>query len=213
MATTVFFPTFATQKKTMERLFFIITLCIAAMTADAQIRKGQSVIGITFGLGNFYYGKTYETATPPLMLSYEYGHLRDAFDVDGLSIGIGGCVGYTGAASKTPYGNATLTSRVNECLIAFKASGHYDFFQIPKLDLYASVLLGWGIAGSSNSWEGDEETIAIARSLGWENQDKVGGPLFGIVAGARYWLTENFGGNAEIGYGPAFLNIGCCLTF
>lgn len=183
------------------------------MTANAQIQKDQSVISMTLGLGNFYYGKTYETTTPPLMFSYEYGHQRDAFGVDGLSIGIGGCLGYTGASSKTQYGNATLTSRVSECIIAFKASGHYDFFQIPKLDMYASVLLGWGIAGSSNTWEGDEETIAIAKSLGWENQDKVGGPLFGIVAGARYWLTDYFGGNVEIGYGPAFLNIGCCFTF
>lgn len=197
----------------MKRIFSIVIFCSAAMTAHAQIHKNQSEIGVTLGIGNFYYGKTYETTTPPFMLSYEYRHLEDAFGVAGLSIGIGTCVGYTGASSKTQYGNATLTSKVSEFILACKFSGHYDFFNIQKLDTYASCLLGWGIAGSGNSWEGDKETIAIAKSLGWENQEKIGGPIFGIVAGARYWLTENFGGNIEVGYGPAFLNLGCCLRF
>lgn len=197
----------------MKRIFFIILLCQLTMIAGAQIQKNQSVISITLGLGNFYYGKTYETTTPPLMLAYEFGHLHNAFNVDGLSIGIGGSLGYTGASSKTQYGNAMLTSHVSECIIALKANAHYNFLQIPKLDTYASVLLGWGIAGSKNTWDGDEETITIAKSLGWENQDRVGGPVFGIVAGVRYWLTDYFGGNIEVGYGPAFLNLGCCFTF
>ena len=197
----------------MKRILFILSMCAVSTMATAQIQKSQSIVGITIGLGNLYYGNTYDNTTPPIMLSYEYGHQRNAFGVGGLDIGIGGCIGYTGAYSRTQYGKATLNSRVNECIVAFKASGHYNLFDIPKLDTYASVLMGWGIAENRNTWEGDPETIAIAKSLGWENQDRVGGPFFGILAGARYWLTDNFGGNIEIGYGPAVLNIGCCVTF
>ena len=62
-------------------------------------------------------------------------------------------------------------------------------------------------------WEGDPETIAIAKSISREHLENIGGPFFGFMAGCRYWFTKQLAGNVEIGYGPAFLNIGGSYRF
>ena len=37
--------------------------------------------------------------------------------------------------------------------------------------------------------------------------------LPGLILGCRYWFTPQLAGNVEIGYGPAFLNIGGSYRF
>ena len=197
----------------MKRICLIILLMAALTTARTQIREKETVIGLTVGAIALYYGSSYNVSVPPLTVYGLYGLTGNAFGVERLTIGIGGSAAFMAAKSVTSYGNATLTSRISETVISVKATGEYPLFNVPELDTYISILLGWGIARNKNSWEGDAETIELAKSLGWEPMDKVGGPLFGITAGCRYWFTEQLAGNVEIGSGPAFLNIGGSYRF
>lgn len=197
----------------MKRLYLLVSLLsIALLPLKAQSGRGKSLVEATAGFGNLYYGRSYDHHFPPLMLSYEYALLTDAFNVSGLSVGTGITAGYTGASTLTQYGKAELLSEVSEGILALRVAGYYQ--PIPsRLDMYAVVLLGWGIAESDNSWSGDADAIAMAKTLGWGQKEKVGGPMLGILAGVRYWFTDHWGANAEIGYAPAFLNIGGCVAW
>lgn len=208
-----FLATFAFKKIRMRKQYLLWMLTAAFLCTHAQENGTIRTVSLTLGLGNIHYGKAYGTVVPPLTASYESECLPQAFGLQELTIGLGGTVGFMAVQSTTAYGDATLTSHISELLIAMKISGHYPLLPLPKCDTYASLLLGWGIAGNKNDWEGNEETIALAKSLGWEHQEKVGGPFFGIMAGCRYWFTRQLAGNVEIGYGPAFLNIGGSYRF
>ena len=197
----------------MKKLFLLCILAYTCQLSQAQYNAMPSVASLTIGIGNLHYGKAYQTTVPPLMASYEFEGLRQAFGVKELTIGFGGCAGFMAVRSTTQYVNATLHSNISEMLMAVKVTGHYQLLPIPDLDTYAALLLGWGIASNINQWEGDPETIAIAKSLGWEHQENIGGPFLGIMAGCRYWFTRQLAGNVEIGYGPAFLNIGGSYRF
>lgn len=192
-------------------LFFI---CLtAAFWTKAQTPELKSVVGASIGIGNLYYGKSYDPVVPPLMAFYEYRLSDNAFGINNLSIGTGGAIGFMKVRSVTTYGDATLTSKLSEVTIALKITGHYPLIPSAQWDTYGTVLIGWGIANNRNSWEGNDETIALAKSLGWENEAEIGGPAFGIMAGCRYLFTDNLAANVEIGYGPAFFNFGCCYLF
>ena len=204
--------TFA-KKTAMKRLFLLCILTGTCLFSHAQYNAMPSVVSLTVGFGNLLYGRDYQTTVPPLLASYEFEGMPQAFGVKELSIGFGGCAGFMAVRSTSVYGKATLHSHISEMLVALKVTGHYRLLPIDELDTYGAVLLGWGIAGSVNNWEGDPETIAIAKSLGWEHRENIGGPFIGIMAGCRYWFTPQLAGNVEIGYGPAFLNIGGSYRF
>lgn len=197
----------------MRNIFLFLLLSLSVLHSTGQTITHHSVVGMSLGLGNLRYGRTCTTKVPPLTASYEYMEFADVLGIKDFSLGLGGRATFTAVQSVTQYGKAELTSRISELLTTVSVSGHYPFIPDKRWDTYATILLGWGIAGNKNSWKGDEETIALAKSLGWENQEKVGGPFFGIMAGCGYWFTECFAGNVEIGYGSAFLNIGACYRF
>ncbi len=197
----------------MKRLFLLCILATTGLISQAQYNAMPSVVSLTIGIGNLHYGKDYQTTVPPMMASYELECMPDAFGAKGLTIGFGGSAGFMAVRSTTVYGTAVLHSNISEMLVALKVTGHYQLLPIDDLDTYGAILLGWGIAGSVNNWEGDPETIAIAKSISREHLENIGGPFFGFMAGCRYWFTKQLAGNVEIGYGPAFLNIGGSYRF
>ena len=195
----------------MRHPFFIGLLLFAPLfPLMAQNGAGKSIVEATVGFGNLYYGgRFYEHRCPPVMLSYEQSILTNAFHHNGFSLNAGLTAAYTGASTNTQYGKAELVSTVSEGILALRATGYYHIPlpELSRMDVYAVTLLGWSFTGSKNTWSGNPNDIALAKTLGGE-KEKVSGPMLGLLAGAQYWFSDYYGACIEIGYAPAFLNIG-----
>lgn len=188
----------------MKKLVLLATALVAALSLSAQITVGEQVVSGTIGLGNSVYGSYFDHKFPPLTVSYEYGLMENAWEVEGLSIGVGGVLAYTGA--RHSYSDGTYF-KYNSIILAAKGYAHYDVLslldmKVDNLDTYAALTLGYNIATSK--YHGDDLNISPASASGL---------VYGFQLGARYWLTENLAANVELGYGLSYLNLGVSYRF
>lgn len=170
----------------MKRIYSLLAglLLSVGMLSAQSFENGTNVASVNVGFGT--YGV-------PVSLSYE----RGVYDInDAMSIGAGGIIGY-GAESESFLGGKMKTSNM---LIG--AQGNYHYTGLDDLDLYAGLILGYNTA--SAKWDGKGSAPVAASD---------GAFLFGARAGARYYFTENFGANAEIGYGIGVLSVGVSYRF
>jgi hypothetical protein len=153
-------------------------------TAQVQYEKGDVLINAGLGFGYFYAGGV------PFIASAEFA-INDA-------ISIGPYIGFTSYRYKYFGGRYTYT------FIDVGARGSYHFskhinMNTDKLDLYGGVMLGY----TASSFSGDNNN-------GFN--DPYGSRLSaGLFAGARWYFSEAFAVNGELGYGIAPLLLG--VTF
>lgn len=193
----------------MKKLFAMAVAVVFALGANAQIPKGEMVVGAGVGLGNSVY-KAYDKALIPINFEAEYGIVEGLFGVDGLSLGVGASLSYTQGKQEytipgIPGYTETSTYGVKSASYIVGAKGyfHYDFFDLEKLDTYAAITLGWNIA-SAKTYGDYVEGMAVASA---------GGLYYGVSVGARYWFTNAIGANLEAGVGLSFLKIGINFKF
>lgn len=174
----------------------IIAICVSAtLSAQNVFLKNDKVLNFGLGLGsNLYIGNYYTTTIPPITSSFEIGILDHLFD-DKSAIGVGGYLGYS--ASKYEY-NDDSGYKINTVVVGARGSFHYQF--VDKLDTYAGLMLGYKIVSTKDygNWTGSASTSAA---------------LYSYYVGARYYLTDNFAGMLELGYGVSYINIGVALKF
>lgn len=176
----------------MKKLLSIF--CLAALTlftsqtafAQAEIDKGDVLLNVGLGLG-YYYGTGGGVSVTG---SAEFA-INNFFSVGP----------YLGFASST-YKSAGY--KANYTFVDIGARGSYHFSQhisnLPEqLDLYAGASLGYVISSYSDNYPYD-----------WDDAypDAVRGSIFG---GARWYFSDKFAVNGELGIGYAPLILG--VTF
>lgn len=173
-------------------------LFMAAAPLNAQMyKKGQQDLHIGVGLGSTFYGSGYRSVIPPLNVSYEKG-ITD-------NIGVGGYLGYSSSRYRYSGYNSNYYWRYNYVIVGARAAYHYDLFEVPKLDTYGGIMLGFTFANArfhSNDPLVDESNYSSPGA---------GGVVWSGFVGARYQFKEKLGAYAELGYGISWLNMGVRL--
>lgn len=179
------------MKKQLKSLIIALVMMAAAAPAIAQVQydRGDKLFSLGLGIGGYHDG--YYSYNNYYYGGTHYGVPLTAslefFVNDAISIG--------------PYAGFTFRSRS----FAFDggARGSYHFSKhIPlgtdKLDLYGAVLLG-----VSNIWYDGNDGDTYSDFA----------PRFGLTAGARWYFTNSFAANAEVGYGLTSVLAGISFKF
>jgi hypothetical protein len=200
------------MKKFLYATFAVVMLFISVQNAQAQAwDKSTKVLSLGLGGSNFahvytgdYYSyyRTYHSFNSPItgQLNFqgEFG-VHDYVGI-GFTTGIGGGAGYTfGGYYYYSYRNS------GELTVPVGVIANFHFYQLiadktgkdihsDKLDVYAGADLGSGIAAQFDG----NGTHVIPIAFG------------GIHVGARYYFTDKFGVNLELGtpYSKGFVNGG-----
>jgi opacity protein-like surface antigen len=198
-------------------LLVALTGLIGFQDVKAQaFEEGNSVVSVGYGLG-LGYGRLLNAYSAydgykfsgfgPVALGYEYG-LTD-------NIGLGLNVSYSSygatwiqSSAYDPFNVTEYDYKYRWSTLAIMARGAYHFdIRNDDLDLYAG--LGLGFLKFGYKWTSDDPTFNE------ENQNvSLGTPLgYQIFGGLRYYLSDNVGLYAEVGYGISVLNAGLAFKF
>lgn len=206
--------------KRITGILIILCLYMVVNTANAQAwDKSTKVLAFGIGGSQFfhidddynryykyrygYYGRRfpYAPTTGQFNFQGEFG-VHDYVGV-GFTVGVGGGTGW-GRFGSVSYYDGELTVPVGAIanfhfyqLIADKTGGN---LHADKLDVYAGVNIGSGVAILFDSYYATNDQIkAVPIVFG------------GVQVGARYYFTDKFGVNLEVGYGKSLVNGGIVL--
>jgi hypothetical protein len=188
------------MKKLMLMTAIIVLTGMAGFTQSFE--KGSQAINLDMGFVNTPYVGTsyYEGFYPSASASYEYGIVKIPMgsEVTGV-IGIGAYAGFC----TTKYNFFDNGDHYNIYDLDLGVRGNYHFIFHEKLDTYAGVWIGANM--TSHKWDG-----------GWEEPEGIyfahgSGLAAGAYVGARWFFTDNFAVNAELGWLISVANIG--VTF
>lgn len=176
-------------------LSLILALFISLVPSKAQLfDQGDIVLSAGLGLGATYYsGIYYKTSVPPVWIAGDYC-LREALGPGNL--GVGGYMGFN--AYKWQYHDYGW--KYSSFIIGGRGTYHFVDL-VDKLDLYGGLLLGARILTHKSFGDFDYDYYSASGS----------GVAYSLFAGARYFLSDNFGVMAELGYGIAYLSFGVSL--
>ncbi len=184
-----------------KSILLVFAMLLGTSMIFAQpFEKGNHAINLGIGFGHTgYIGTYYKGFIPSISGSYEYGIVEVPMGAELTGVvGVGGYLGWS--TGKYVYSNNA--DRVYNNVI-FGARGNYHFIFMDKLDTYAGVWLGYRV--TSWKWVGDGQVPSY-----WT--DSRGSALVGgAYVGARYYFSDTFAVNAELGYLISVLNLG--VTF
>jgi hypothetical protein len=163
--------------------------------------KGSQAINLDLGFGNTaYMGGYYSGFLPSFSGSYEYGivEIPMGSTLTGV-VSAGGYLGFSMSKYNGYTGWGDDYYLTNDFLLA--ARGNYHFIFHDKLDTYAGIILG--VDMQTSKWKGD----GADPDVDYAETD----PFVGAYVGARWYFSDKFAVNAELGYLISVLNIG--VTF
>ncbi len=171
------------MKKVLLSLFTIVTIAFSAQKTQAQEYSQGSLVA-NVGVG------LGGGLGLPISASVDYGFKE--------KISLGGFVGFSTTNEDLGFFKVNYTY----ILVGARAAYHFDL-GVDKLDPYAGAMLGYNVA-----------------NVGFEpdpgppfNNITAGGVILGGFAGARYYITDNIGAFAELGYGLGTATIGVAYKF
>lgn len=185
----------------MKKITFLLISFFTCSVASAQFEKGDMAVNLGFGVGNYYAtGSGFETKIPPIVLSGEY------FIMENISVGafLGGSKSVY--EYRYPSGYGYNSKEVEYTYFNLGALGNYHFVNQEKFDVYAGARLGY--VNAKVEFSGN-----ISNSVLDGFGAKGSGLLAGAHVGGRYFFTDAFAANAEMGYGIAILQVGATLKF
>lgn len=172
----------------------------SVMAQEPTFLKGDRVVNASIGLGStLYWGTYYSTAVPPLSVSVEYGYIDNLLDVENLTLGLGGYVGFSMNRYRVSYLSTEYGWNYTNIILGARGAVHYPLAD--KLDTYTGLLVGPRIVLSSTYGDQSYNTSSARGS----------GIAYSYFFGARYYFSENLAVLGELGYGIAYLNIGLAL--
>ncbi len=190
-------------------LFALFALFFSIHTQAQAWEKSSKVIGVGFGASSFfhvnaagkkYYNGAYSPVTGQINLQMEFG----IHDYVGLGFqtgfGGGGPVAGRGWRGRWYWYDGYYNGSINLPIAIF---ANFHFYQLiadktgkdihaDKLDIYGGINLGTGVGFLFY----DDGTLVTPLAFG------------GFHAGVRYFFTEKFGANLEVGYGKQIVNGG-----
>jgi hypothetical protein len=173
----------------MKKVLFVLLaiLVLSSTTSFAQgFKNGSKTLNAGIGFG--FSGLTGDATIPPVSVGLQVG-ITDKFSV-------GGIVAYTGSSDKYSFYGSSYEWKYSYIIIG--ARGEYHFMEpSDKLDLYAGLTLGYNI-------------VSVTTPSGtYSGYSAAGSALFlGGHVGARYAVSNSWGGFAELGYGIGYLTVG-----
>ena len=201
--------------KTITKFVKVAFLAIAVLigsagTSKAQFDLGDNVLNVGVGIGSTLLGGyTYHdgSQTPAIGLSFEHG----LWELGDGVVSLGGYVGYKSLKDSYAY-----TDGVNSYVQTWKwtytiigVRGAYHFpLDNEKLDLYLGAMLSYNILNFKYTDTDPNFNTSFDYSAGYGSAAGFSG--FG---GIRYYLSDNVGLNAELGYGIAYLTLGVSFKF
>jgi hypothetical protein len=179
-----------------------LALTITSHKARGQLfNVGDKHLNFTVGYGTpWVLHNHYRTMLPPLAVSFDLG-FRDDLGPGVLSIG--GIVGATtykyvihNPGWIYEYGEKSTT-----LIGAIRGTYHYQL--LDKLDTYGAIHVGlryesWRNFGTTPSNYVRELNVNLY-------------PIFNLIAGAKYFISDDIFVMAEFGYSIAFINVGLGL--
>lgn len=177
-----------------KAIFILLAICVTIAAHAQSFQNGTTVANVGIGLGTALGGLG--TARPAISASLDKG----IWDVGGPGvISLGGYVGNVGYK----YTNTGYTAKWNYIVVGARGAYHYNgFAEVPKLDVYGGVMLGYNIV--SYSVEGNDAGL---------NNNYGSGLGFSGFLGGRWFFSESVGAYAELGYGVSVLNAGVTFKF
>lgn len=193
------------MKKILLATLVIVTILATSNTGKAQAwEKSTKVLGIGFGASNFFYIDNYYRNYTGWKYGRFYSPLTGQFNFQGEFgvhdyVGIGFTTGIGGGGNRGRWGGYYAgTMNIPVGVIA-----NFHFYQLiqdktgknihaDKLDIYGGVSLGSGVAFIFDPDDNHLAPIAF------------GGPHVGV----RYYFTDKFGVNGEVGWGKSIVNAG-----
>ncbi len=175
------------MKKTVSLFPILLMLAVVSPVAAQDVfDKGTNVINAGLGFGNIIRSKS----TFIVGVGVDFDHcIIDGLINGNASIGIGGYLG-TGLADRTTSSTATISGKTGG-FFDFGSRGTFHYQFVDNLDTYAGVAIGARV-GTYDSFS----------------------PSYPFVlAGARYYMTENFAWMAEVGGGGGFFKVGASFRF
>lgn len=178
----------------MKKTFLILFAVLCVSIAQAQpFQQGTTMGNLGIGLGTGLGGLG--TARPAISISADHG----VWDIGGPGvISLGGYLGTTGYK----YTNGGYTAKWNYFIIGARGAYHYNGFEVPELDVYGGVMLGYNIVNYSTDGSGYDYSGNYGSDLG-----------FSGFIGGRWLFSDNLGAFAELGFGVSNLNIGLTYKF
>lgn len=177
--------------------FAAITISIAGYSQSPTFSESDLVFNAGIGFGSSLYGSSYKTTMPAISISGEYG-VMDDFLTPGLTLGVGGYVGFAGSKYEYAGYGGTYGWKYNYTVIGARGALHYPI--VDKLDTYAGLMLGYNIVSFKEIGTAPIGMNASGSSM-----------TFSAYLGGRYYVTDNFAVMAELGYGIAYVNLGVAL--
>ncbi|HEX8547374.1 MAG TPA: hypothetical protein VF691_10465, partial [Cytophagaceae bacterium] len=191
------------MKKTFQ--LFTITALLSVFSFNAfsqEFVKGTKMLSFGLGVGDRYLGSGYNMVIPPLQANFDYG-ITDKLGVG--HIGIGGLVGFS--ANRYSYRNNFFYKddfeyRYTNFTVAARGTYHF-VLDVKGLDLYGGVMLGFNVSSVKTTYPvGYDKNLYYGR----EFEQKHGGIVSGLFAGARYMFNDKFGVYGELGYTVSLLS-------
>lgn len=191
------------MKNKLAKLMLVVAIIATTGVKAQSFKKDQVDFNAGIGFGTTFIG--YTSTLPALSISGEYG-VTDAISVGGYLGFTGERYTYYGYDYCPAYGNGfyyTATERWTFIIIGARGAYHFaQFINVDNLDVYAGLMLGYNIAGTSFST--NDPCPNDIRYTG----TAYGGLAWSLYAGARYRFTDHLGVFAELGYGIDYLTIG-----
>jgi len=186
----------------------------SAFSSDAQW------VGLSYGFFTPY--KTYVSASAgsgiaagsvsftlksmgPIGLSYEKG-VSDKISVGGKLI-FGSVTGKENISVSVPGASASYNSNLKLNYFAILFRGNYHFGNSTKFDPYGGLGLGYGnFKISADGSDGQGTNVNVSASV-------PSATAFNVQLGCNYYVTDNIGINAEVGFLGSFLQLGVVTKF
>lgn len=191
------------MKRKLLLIAAVLFLTLSNLKAQDVFNKGTVAINATVGLSSYYSGYTNSLAIPPLALTVDAG-IIDGLIADRASIGIGGYAGFSSYSYKYyDYYQQNLTR------MCFGVRGTFHFQLADKLDTYAGVMMGLYAYSYRYSYNPDYYDYYYNTVKNHNDADIA----FSSFIGTRYYVSDNFGFNAEVGYGFTYVSAGLTVKF
>ncbi len=190
------------------RIFFVAAatfFCVTSATVKAQsFDVGDNVAAFSLGLGgSFGASSAYSSQSPGLGLIYD----RGVTELGPGVLGIGGYVGFKSLAYRYNGPGFEYDWKWRYTIVGVRGTWHYnEWHGMDELDVYGGLMLSY----NSVKWTDDTRYPAGVVSV---SSSASSGVSLSALVGARYYFTENFGAQLELGYGIAYASVGLAYKF
>jgi hypothetical protein len=172
----------------MMTVLVLPSMTLLAQKPDPVMDEGSMTIGVGAGPGTDYWGNGWSGFGPGIKVFFEAGMWKLGPGV----LTLGGEYGFSYFTNNAYDG---YKWHLTNMMFGARSAYHYGF-DVPGLDCYAGMPLGFGFA-----------MYNYDNYLGKANSTSVF-PYVGIFFGTSYFFTDVIGINGEVGYNVTYANIG-----